>query len=88
MLINLAQKTPIVLLIVKKVNILTKYSYFFKIFLKEKVLILLKIAKLNQHTIEFQKNEQSFYKQIDNLSPLELKTLKTYIKTNLPKSFV
>lgn len=47
MLIHLAKKSQIVLLLTKKLTILEKYSDFFNVFSKEKILVLLKIIKLN-----------------------------------------
>ena len=47
-----AKKTQIILLIIKKVKILTKYLNFSDVFLEEKALELLKITMLNQHNIE------------------------------------
>ena len=52
MAIYLAKKAQITLLVVKEVKILTKYSDFLNIFLKEKALILSEITKLNQHVIK------------------------------------
>ena len=51
MLIYPAQKAQIVLLILKKIEILAKYSDFIDIFLKKKALKLLKITTLNQPAI-------------------------------------
>ena len=76
------------MLFAKKVKILTEYSDFSDIFLKEKALILPEIIDLNQHAIELQKSQQSPYGLIYSLSPVELKTLKTYIKTNLANRFI
>ena len=85
---HIAQKAQIALLVAKQVKILTKYSDFADVFSKKKALILPKITKLNQHAIELQKSQQPFYWSIYNLGPVELKRLKTYIKTNLTNSFI
>lgn len=45
--------------------------------------ILLKHTKINNYTINLIKNKQLFYKLIYSLEIVKLKTLKTYIKTNL-----
>lgn len=46
-LIYLVKKAQIALLIIKKVIILEKYSYFAYVFLKNKILLLLEITNLN-----------------------------------------
>ena len=88
MLIYSAQKAQIALLVAKEVKIPTKYSDFSNVFLEEKALILLKITKLNWHAIELQEGQQLPYGPIYSLAPVELKTLKTYIKTNLANGFI
>ena len=88
MLIDPAQEAQIALLVAEKVKILTKYSDFSDVFLKAKALILPEITKLNQHIIKVQEGQQPFYRPIYSLSLVELKTLKTYIKTNLVNSFI
>lgn len=52
MIIYLVKKAKTTLLFIKKVKILTKYLDFVNIFSKKKVLLLSKIAKLNQYIIE------------------------------------
>lgn len=47
MLINLSKKAQITLLITKEIKIPNKFSDFLDIFLKKKVLVLLKITNLN-----------------------------------------
>ena len=76
------------MLLAKKVKILIKYSDFLEIFLEKKSLVLSKIIKLNQYAIKLQKSQQLPYKLIYSLSPVKLKILKIYIKTNLPNSFL
>ena len=55
-LIYLAQEAQIALLIVKKEQILFKYSDFSDVFLEKKGLILQKATNLNQHAIELQES--------------------------------
>ena len=88
MAIHSAKKAQIALLIVKKFKIPTKYSNFSDIFLKEKALILPEVTKLNQYAIKLQEGQQPLYRSIYSLGPVELKTLKTYIKTNLANGFI
>ena len=88
MAIHPAKETQIASLIAKKMQILSKYSDFSDVFLEEKALILLEITALNQHAIKLQENQQPPYRPIYSLGPVELETLKTYIKTNLANSFI
>ena len=83
-----AREVQIALLVAEEVKIPTKYSDFSNVFLKEKALILLKVTELNQHAIKLQEGQQSSYGLIYNLGPIELKMLKTYIKTNLANGFI
>ena len=57
MLIHLTRKVQIALLIAKEIKIPNNYSDFFDVFLEERVLMLPKITKLNQHAIELQKGQ-------------------------------
>ena len=86
--IHLAKKAQIVLLIAQKVSILNEYLDFLDIFLEKKNLILLKATKINQHVIKLQEGQQLLYRSIYSLSLIELKTLKTYIITNLVNNFI
>ena len=88
MTIHPAKKAQIALLVAKKVKISTKYLDFSDVFLEEKALILLEATKLNQHIIKLQEDQQLSYRLIYSLGPVELKTLKTYIKTNLANDFI
>ena len=76
------------MLVAKEVKIPTKYSDFSDVFLEEKVLILPEATEMNQHAIELQEGQQPPYVPIYSLGPVELETLKTYIKTNLANSFI
>lgn len=88
MSIYLAKKAQIVLLLARKIKILAKYLDFSDVFLEEKPLVLQKLTKLNQHTIELQDSKQSLYGPIYSFRLVELKTLKIYIKTNLANNFI
>ena len=78
----------IVLLVSKKIKILTKYSDFSDVFLEKKALILPKTNKLNKYIIKLQKSQQLPYRPIYSLGLVKFKMLKTYIKTNLIKGFI
>ena len=43
---------------------------------------------MNEHAIKLEKSKQLFFGLIYSLSPVELKTLKIYIKTNLANGFI
>ena len=83
-----AREAQIALLIAKKVKISTEYLDFSDVFSKKKTLVLLKITDLNQYTFKIQESQQSLYKPIYSLGPVELKTLKTYIETNFANGFI
>ena len=55
MLINLAQEAQIALLVIKKVQIPSKYSDFSDVFSEKDASILSELLKMNQHAIELQK---------------------------------
>ena len=86
--IHPARKAQIALLVTKKVKISTEYSDFLNVFLEEKALILPKVTELNRHAIELQEDQYPAYGPIYSLGPVELKTLKTYIETNLANGFI
>ena len=88
MAIHPAKKAQIALLIVEEMKIPTNYLDFSDVFSKKKASILLEITELNQHAIELQKSQQPLYRPIYNLGPVELETLKTYIKTNVTNGFI
>lgn len=76
------------MLLIKKIKIQAEYSDFLNGFLEKKTLMLLELTKLNQYTIKLQDDKQLFYRLIYSLRQIELKLLKTYIKTNLANSFI
>ena len=45
-------------------------------------------TRINKHAIELEKDKQSLFGPIYSLGPIELETLKTYIKTNLANGFI
>ena len=75
-------------LLVKKIIGLAKYSDFANVFLKKSANIFLEQTVANKHAIKLEKGKQPCYGPIYCLGPIELKTLKTYIKTNLANSFI
>ena len=43
---------------------------------------------MNEYTIELEEGKQPLFGPIYSLGPIELETLKTYIKTNLANGFI
>ena len=83
-----ARKAQIALLLAEKIAVLAKYSDFANIFLEKSANILLEQTEVNKYTIELEEGKQLFYRPIYNLKPVELKTFKTYIETNLANGFI
>ena len=75
-------------MLTENVRISDEYSDFVNIFLEEKALVLPKCTKLNEHAIDLEDSKQPLYRSIYSLGPVELETLKTYIKTHLKTGFI
>ena len=86
--IYLARKAQLALLLAKKVTVPIKYSDFADVFSKKSANVLLERIEANEHAIELKKGKQPPYGPIYSLGPVELKTLKTYIETNLANGFI
>ena len=69
-------------------TILTEYSDFVNVFSPELASELPEHTGINDHAIELVDNWQPPYGPIYSLGPVELETLKTYIKTNLKNGFI
>ena len=69
-------------------SISIEYSDFVDIFSLELVSKLLEHTRINDYAIELVNNQQPPYWSIYNLGPVELETLKTYIKTNLANDLI
>ena len=86
--IYLARKAQIALLLNKKVTIPTKYFDFANVFLEKLANIHPEQTGVNEHAIKLEKSKQPPYRPIYSLGPVEFKTFKTYIKTNLVNGFI
>ena len=75
-------------MLIEKVIILVKYSEFAEVFSKKSVAKLFKYYDLNKYLINPKPGDQPLYGPIYNLKLIELKILKTYIKTNLANGFI
>ena len=75
-------------LLAEEVRIPNEYSDFADVFLEVKALVLPEHTKLNEHAIDLEDGKQPLYGPIYSLGPVELETLKTYIKTHLKTEFI
>ena len=65
-----------------------KYYDYNNVFLAKNIAKLLENTKINKHIIKLEKDKQPFFILTYSLESVELKTLKTYIKTNLASNFI
>ena len=70
------------------ISIFIKYSDFAGIFSSELASKLSEYTRINDHAIELVDDWQPSYGPVYNLEPFELKTLKTYIETNLANGVI
>ena len=83
-----AREAQIALLIAEKVTVPAEYSDFADIFSKESATVLPERTGINEHAIKLEDGKQPPDRPIYSLGPVELETLKTYIKTNLANGFI
>ena len=69
-------------------KVLLEYADYADVFSFNLAMELLKNTDINKHAIELQDGKQPFYKPIYSPGSVELKTLKTYIKTHLITGFI
>ena len=65
-----------------------EYSDYNNIFSTENAAKLPENTGINEHAIELKEDKQPLFDPIYSLRPVELETLKTYIKTSLANSFI
>ena len=65
-----------------------EYSDYSNVFSAENAAELPENTGMNEHAIELEEGKQPPFSPIYSLGPVELETLKTYIKTNLANSFI
>ena len=70
------------------ITVPTKYSDYTDIFLSELVAELPEHISINDHAIKLEDGKRPPYGPIYSLEPVELETLKAYIKTNLANGFI
>ena len=65
-----------------------EYFNYSNVFLVEYAAELLEYIGINNHAIELEEDKQPLFSPIYSLRPIELKTLKTYIETNMANGFI
>ena len=70
------------------IKVLAEYSNYSNVFSAENVAELPENIRMNEHTIKLEEGKQPSFSSIYSLGPIELETLKTYIKTNLANGFI
>ena len=90
MIIYLPKKALIALLNIEQVfkSISAKNWNLINISLKELAIELSEYLDIKKYIIDFKNNKQLLYRLIYSLELIELKTIKTYIKTNLVNSLI
>ena len=88
MTIHPVKEAWLALLLAKKVTVLAKYSDFAEVFLEESANVFPEQIKVNEHFIKLEKGNKLSYGPSYSLEPVELKTLKIYIETNLANGFI
>ena len=69
-------------------EVLAEYSDYSDVFSAENTVELSENIGINEHAIELEKDKQPPFDPIYSLEPVELETLKIYIKTNLANGFI
>ncbi len=70
------------------IKIPVEYFDYVNVFSTDLIIELTKNTGINEHAIKLIKEKQLLYRPIYALSPVELETLKTYIKTHLKSGFI
>ena len=88
MIIHPTWKAQIASLLAEKITVPAKYLDFADVFSKELAKVLSEHIGINKHSIKLEDGKQPPYGPIYSLGLVELKTLKTYIETNLANGFI
>ena len=72
----------------EETGIPAKYSNFSNVFFSDSAAELPEHTGINDHPINLLDDKQPLYGLIYSLGPVELETLKTYIKANLASGFI
>ena len=88
MTIHPAREAQLASLLTEEVTVPVEYSDFADVFSEKSANVLPEQTRANEHAIELEEGKQPPYGPIYSLGPVELKTLKTYIETNLANGFI
>ena len=88
MTIHPVKQAQMALLLAKKIIVLAKYLDFADTLLKKLANVLPEPSGVSKHIMKLGKGKELPYRPIYSLRPVELKTLKTYIKRNLANDFI
>ena len=86
--INHSYQAQVAVLMSKETGILAKYSDFSNVFSSDSAAELPEHTRIHDHPINLLSDKQPPYSPIYSLGPIELETLKTYIKANLASGFI
>ena len=88
--IHFSQEAQISALIQNKAptKVLPKYADYINVFFFNLAMKLPENTSINEHAIKLKEGKQPPYGPIYSLEPVELETLKTYIKTYLKTGFI
>ena len=67
---------------------MAEYSNYNNVYSAEYIAKFSQYNGINDYDIKLEEDKQSFFGPIYSLGPIKLKTLKTYIKTNLANGFI
>ena len=89
-LVNFKKQAQVGVLLFNKAptEISAEYSDYNNVFLAKNIAELPENTKIDKYVIKLKEDKQSLFGPIYSLGLVELKTLKTYIKTNLTNGFI
>ena len=70
------------------IEVSVKYSDYSNVFSVKNAIKFLKNSRMSDHAIKLEKDKLPPFESIYSLKPVELETLKTYIKINFVNSFI
>ena len=88
MSIQPAREALLASLLTKEVTMPVEYLDFANVFSEKSANVLPQRTGANEHAVELDEGKQPPYGPIYSLGPVELKTFKTYIKTDLANGFI
>ena len=76
------------MLLATEMSVPKEYADFLDIFCKELAAVLSDYSNINEYAIDLEPGKQPLYGPIYSLDAVKLKTLKTYIETNIANGFI